>query len=170
MTDASFARQAAAGGSAITPTLASAFLDPERLPWTPWVMPGTWFKLLQVNPVTGGFSILLKVEPHNVAPIHGHTGAVEGIILAGGFAYEDYQGHAGDYVHEPAGVNHKPTTGADGMVMFAVVHGPLVGFGEDGGVAGVLDARAMFELAAVAGAAGHVTPPGHWRASVEGVA
>jgi hypothetical protein len=44
-------------------------------------MPGTWFKLLGINPMTGGFSILLKVEPDNRAPVHSHLGAVEGIIL-----------------------------------------------------------------------------------------
>lgn len=143
----------------------SAFLSQGDMPWTPWVMEETWFRLLSVNPVSGGFSMMLKVGPHNVAPIHGHVGLVEGMILEGGFSYEDDHGHAGDYVCEPAGINHKPTTGADGMVMFAVVHGPLLGYAEDGSVAMVVDAKVMYEMAEKAGAASHIARPAHWDAA-----
>jgi len=146
----------------ITKQLKSAFFKQEELDWTPWVMEDTWFKLLSVNPVSGGFSMMLKVGPNNVAPIHGHIGLVEGIILEGGFAYEDDWGHAGDYVCEPAGINHKPITGPDGMMMFAVIHGPLTGYNDDGSIAIVLDAKAMYDLAEAAGAAGHVHKPAHW--------
>lgn len=150
---------------AITPPVRSAFLDHESMPWTPWVMPETWFKLLSVNPVSGGFSIMLKVAPGNEAPVHGHIGTVEGIILEGGFAYEDDWGHAGWYVNEAGGINHKPHTGPDGMVMFAVAHGPLVGYNDDGSIGGVVDARMMYELAAAAGNAGHIEKPAHWTQS-----
>lgn len=149
-------------GIEISKQLKSAFFNQGKLEWTPWVMPETWFKLLAINPITGGFSMMLKVGPHNVAPIHGHIGSVEGIILEGGFAYEDDWGHAGDYVQEPAGINHKPITGADGMVMFAIAHGPLAGYNDDGSVALILDAREMFRMAEAAGAATHVDKPEHW--------
>ncbi|MCB1697015.1 MAG: 2,4'-dihydroxyacetophenone dioxygenase family protein [Halioglobus sp.] len=145
-----------------TKQLRSAFFDADSLEWTPWVMPDTWFKLLGINTVTGGFSMILKVAPNNVAPIHGHIGSVEGIILEGGFAYDDDWGYAGYYVNEPAGINHKPVTGKDGLVMFAVIHGPLVGYNNDGSVALVLDARAMYQLAEAAGFASHIDKPIHW--------
>jgi len=149
-------------GIAVTKQHGSAFFDVSTLPWSPWVMEETWFKLLAVNPVTGGFTMMLKVGPDNVAPIHGHVGSVEGMITSGGFAYEDDWGHAGDFVHEPAGINHKPHTGPEGMEMFAVVHGPLVGYGDDGGIAGVVDARFMYDLAVAANVAEHIEKPSHW--------
>ena len=83
-----------------------AFFNPSKLPWTDWVMPGTWFKLLNVNGVTGGFTILLKFEGNNMAPVHGHIGAVEGFMLEGGFGYGSDRGRAGDYVYEGAGIRH----------------------------------------------------------------
>ena len=145
-----------------TATTRSAFFDPGQLPWTDWLMPGTWFKLLNINSVTGGFSRLLKVEPNNRAPVHGHIGAVEGIILEGGFSYGEDRGTAGDYVHEGAGIRHEPDTHAGGLLMFAVVNGPLCGYNYDGTVAGIVDARSMYEMAVAAGAADHIEKPSHW--------
>ena len=36
-----------------------AFYNIKDLPWHDWVMPETWFKLLNINPFTGGFTMLL---------------------------------------------------------------------------------------------------------------
>ncbi len=145
-----------------TATTKSAFFDASKLPWADWVMPGTWFKLLNVNPITGGFTMLLKVEASNEAPVHGHLGAVEGIILEGGFSYDEDHGYTGNYVYEGAGIRHEPNTHAGGLVMFAVVHGPLCGYNGDGSVAGIVDARKMYDMAVAAGAADHIEKPAHW--------
>lgn len=145
-----------------TVTHRSAFFDHSSLPWAEWVMPGTWFKLLNVNPTSGGFTMLLKVSADNVAPVHGHLGAVEGVILEGGFSYGDDHGRAGNYVYEGAGIRHEPNTHPDGMVMFAVVHGPLAGYHDDGNVAATVDARLMYDMAVAAGAADHIDKPPHW--------
>ena len=143
-------------------TMRSAFINPDTIPWSDWVMPGTWFKLFGVNATTGGFTMMLKVEPNNVAPLHGHFGAVEGIILEGGYSYDNDHGRAGDFVYEGAGIRHIPDTGDDGLIMFAVIHGPLGGFNDDGTVAGVIDARTMYDMAVASGAAGHIERPSHW--------
>ncbi|MBP7334863.1 2,4'-dihydroxyacetophenone dioxygenase family protein [Niveispirillum sp.] len=140
-----------------------AFFDPGSLPWLPWVMPGTFFKLLNVNPMNGGFSMLLKVEPDNWAPVHGHLGSVEGWLLEGGFGYgKDDRGRPGHYVFESGGIRHEPDTDKDGMVMFAIAHGPLCGYNDDGSIAGIVDARAMYDLAVAGGAAGHLPKPLDW--------
>lgn len=145
-----------------TATHRPAFFNPSSLPWTDWVMPGTWFKLLNVNAVTGGFTLLLKVEGDNLAPVHGHLGAVEGIMLEGGFGYGSDRGRAGDYVYEGAGIRHEPDTDKDGFIMFAVVHGPLAGYHDDGAYAAVIDARLMYEMAVANNAAAHIEKPSHW--------
>jgi 2,4'-dihydroxyacetophenone dioxygenase len=139
-----------------------AFFNPETLPWAPWVMEGTYFKLLNVNPISGGFTMLLKVEPNNFAPVHGHLGSVEGILLQGGFGYGDDRGREGWYVYEGAGIRHEPDTDSDGMIMFAVVYGPLAGYNDDGSVAAVLDGKAMYELYAKYGSVAHIDKPADW--------
>ena len=146
----------------ITKTHKSAFLDSGLLPWTPWAIEGTEFKLLNINVLTGGFTMLLRVEPGNESPVHGHLGAVEGFILGGGFGYDDDRGQEGSYVYETSGIRHAPDTDDKGMVMFAVVHGPLVGYEDDGRIAGILDGKAMHQMAADNGAADHIEIPPEW--------
>lgn len=140
-----------------------AFYNANALPWSDWVMEETWFKLLNVNAHTGGFTMLLKVGPNNTAPVHGHLGSVEGIILEGGFGYgpED-RGREGWYVREPGGINHIPDTDGDGMVMFATVNGPLVGYNPDGSVAVIVDAKMMYGMAVANNAADHIDKPFDW--------
>lgn len=162
MSETNTTELADSGAVPITPPARPAFIDPEGIPWSPWVMPGTEFKLLNINPITGGFSLMMRVSANNDAPIHGHIGSVEGVILKGGFSYQDDHGRAGDYVHEQGGINHKPNTGPDGMEMFAVVHAPLCGYKEDGSIEGVVDAKLMYQLAKANGAADHIAPPDHW--------
>ena len=132
-----------------------AFFDTNSLPWTPWVMDGTHFKLLNVDFKTGGFSMLLKVDPDNAAPAHGHLGAVEAFIIEGGFSYDEDGGGVGSYVYEAAGSIHQPSS-PGGSVMFAVVHGPLVGYAEDGSIEGFVDGEAMLNLARENNAADHL--------------
>jgi anti-sigma factor ChrR (cupin superfamily) len=132
-----------------------AFFDTSKLPWVPWVMDGTHFKLLNIDQKTGGFTLMLKVDPGNEAPVHGHIGAVEAYVLSGGFAYDEDGGGEGFYVYEAAGARHMPDS-PQGSIMFAVVHGPLVGYNEDGTVAAIVDAKMMYEMAAAHGVAGHL--------------
>ena len=145
-----------------TPPVRSAFFDPASLPWLPWVMEGTQFKLLNINPTSGGFTMLLRVEPNNVAPVHGHLGTVEAWITSGGFGYGEDRGRVGHYVLEEGGINHLPNADGEGVEMFAIAHAPLCGFNEDGSVAGIVDAKLMYRLARDGGAAGHLTPAPQW--------
>lgn len=132
-----------------------AFFDPKNLPWTPWVIEGTHFKLLNIDKKTGGFTMMLRVDPGNDAPVHGHLGAVEGYVIDGEFGYEKDRGGVGSYFYEEAATRHQPDS-PRGAVMFAIAYGPLVGYDEAGNVAGVVDARMMYEMAAAAGAAKHL--------------
>lgn len=132
------------------------FFDPKNLPWTQWVMEGTYFKLLNIDTKTGGFTMLLKVDPDNDAPIHHHIGAVEAYVLEGEFGYEDDRGGVGTYTYEEAGSRHQPTS-PGGTVMFAVVHAPLMGYNEDGSIAAVVDGVMMMGMAKENGAADHLS-------------
>jgi len=142
-------------GGMVKKPLRPAFFDSNSLPWKPWVMAGTHFKLLNVDVKTGGFTMLLKVDPDNEAPVHGHLGAVEAYVLEGGFGYEDDRGGVGSYVYEAAGSVHRPTS-PEGTIMFAIIHAPIVGYNDDGSIAAAVDAGAMLELAREHGVADHL--------------
>jgi len=122
------------------------FIDPATIPWTPWVIEGTFFKLMHVQEESGGFTMFLKVEAGNEAPVHNHVGAIEVYVMEGAFSYEDDRGEAGYYGYEAAGAVHMPES-PGGTIMFAVAHGPLSGFNPDGSVAGIVDGRALYEMA-----------------------
>lgn len=139
----------------VTKSTRPSFMKTDAIKWTPWVIEGTHFKLLAVDVRSGGFTLMLKIDPGNDAPTHFHVGSAEGIILEGGFGYDDDRGGAGDYICEHAGVAHKPDS-SNGCVMFGIMHGPLVGYNADGTIAAVVDAKTMYQLAKAAGQAAHI--------------
>ena len=131
----------------VTPTLAFpatlSSMSTASLPWVPWAMPGAAFKLLSVEPSAQRFSLLIKVAANAPAPRHRHVGAVEGMVLEGGFFYDDapetiYQ--AGTYLLERAGAVHRPVS-RTGAVMFLVFHGAIEGLNEADEVIGKIDWR-----------------------------
>jgi len=123
------------------------FVNPADIPWTGWVIEGTYFKLLKCHEQTGGMTMLLKVDAHDdPVPVHGHAGAVEVYVLEGEFGYGDDRGGAGYYGYEEGGTRHEPNS-PQGTLMFAVAYGPIVGYNPDGTVGGVVDARFMYDLA-----------------------
>jgi len=134
-----------------------AFFNSKNLPWSDWVMPGTYFKLLNINELTGGFTMMLMVAPGAVAPAHHHIGGIEAYVIEGEFGYgKDDRGGVGSYVLEAGGSIHEPDS-PTGTTMFAIAHGPIVGYDEDGNIAIVVDGRLMYDLAKKNCAADHIT-------------
>ena len=131
------------------------FIDPEQIPWTDWLMPGTRFKLLYCNLVTGSFTVILQVDAGSVAPPHWHIGNVQAYIIDGGFYYEeDDMGETGMYTCEVAGAVHSPTS-PQGTTMFAMVDGPIAGYAPEGELGAIADARLHYYIAAANDAVGH---------------
>lgn len=132
------------------------FIRPDSIEWLPWLIEGTYFKLLSVNERTGGYTIIAKVEANNTAPPHMHVGDAEALILEGDMGYGDGErGTAGDYIREYSGVIHAPDS-KTGMVIMIVLHGPIVGYMPDGSIAAVVDARMMYQMAKAGGQANHI--------------
>lgn len=101
-------------------------------------MPGAQFKLLSADAASGRFSLMIRFEKDCVAPTHRHVGAVEGLVLEGGFHYDDtphVRYTAGMYVLERDGAVHRPVS-PEGAVMFAVFHGPVEGLDSEGNITG----------------------------------
>jgi 2,4'-dihydroxyacetophenone dioxygenase len=131
------------------------FFNPETIAWTPWGMPGTFYKLLHLNEGTGSFTFLLKVEAGISAMTHKHLGEAEAYILDGEFGYGDDRGHAGWYAYESGSAIHTPDS-PRGMLIFAISHGPIMGYNPDGSIAGVIDVEWMYETARQNGCADHI--------------
>lgn len=133
----------------------SFFLNPESIPWTPFVFPDTWFKLLNVNAERGSMTLILRAGKDAPTPLHKHIGAAEIFVLKGSFAYEEGSGSSGDYVYEAGGVVHIAEAGEE-VEAYVIFHGPLVGFDDAGNVTGIMDADLILDLAKANGAAGHI--------------
>jgi 2,4'-dihydroxyacetophenone dioxygenase len=115
--------------------------NPRHLPWVPWGMKGAYFKLLSTDPSNGRFALLIKLDKGCIAPTHRHVGAVEGMILEGGFHYLEephVQFVTGTYLLEKDGAVHRPAS-PEGALMFAVFHGPVEVLDRDGAVAACID-------------------------------
>jgi hypothetical protein len=134
----------------------SLIVRSREIPWTPWGMPGTQFKLLHCDDASSLLVILLKVEPGTVAGVHKHFGAAHAYILEGGFGYEHGEVFAGDYMVEAGGITHQPFTGPNGLILLGFMFGPIGGFDEAGNLAGVLDIEWHYQTALANGAAGHI--------------
>lgn len=135
----------------------SKLIRVDQIPWTPWAMPGTHFKLLRVDDDSATVILLLKVDPHTPAPDHHHLGSAEAIVLEGCFSYDYGTIRTGDYVFEPGGCTHDPTTHEEGAIMFAIIRGGLQGTDGHGRPAGpVLDVNWHFDTARANGAADHI--------------
>lgn len=123
------------------------FVDPNDIPWTNWLMPGTQFRLLYANLVTGSFTLILKVDEGVQATPHWHLGNVQAYILDGGFHYhEEDPGVAGTYTCEVAGAVHEPIA-PHGTTMLAFVEGPIAGYLPDGNIGVIADARLHYYMA-----------------------
>ncbi len=115
----------------------------DDLPWVPWALPGAEFKLLHADPESGRFSLMIRLAPGVVAPVHRHVGAVEGYMLSGGFYYHDEPErhfNAGSYLLERDGAVHQPVS-EHGALMFAVFHGAVEGLDAAGNLTGRVDWR-----------------------------
>ncbi|KQL43905.1 2,4'-dihydroxyacetophenone dioxygenase family protein [Brevibacillus choshinensis] len=125
------------------------FVNPDWIPWTDWLMPGTYFKLLFCDLVSGNFTLLLKVDPNTKAAVHWHLHNTEAYIIEGGFYYDDGddKGYAGYYTCESAGAIHEPFTSPEGVTMLAISHGPIGGYTDDGQLALMADARLHYLMA-----------------------
>jgi 2,4'-dihydroxyacetophenone dioxygenase len=134
----------------------STIVRAKQLPWTPWAMPGTYFKLLHIDDTKALSIILLKVDPGTVADVHRHIGDACAYLLDGGFGYEHGEVFEGDFICESGGITHTPITREDGALMLGFMFEGLGGVDAEGNLAGVLDNDWHYNTAKANGAADHI--------------
>lgn len=101
------------------PHLRSTFVAAAAMPWQPTQFPGIEMKILYSDD-EGRSTILFKMAPGAVVPLHEHTALEQTYMLEG--SLEDAEGacHVGDFVWRPGGnihVAHSPN-GATFLSMF----------------------------------------------------
>lgn len=109
------------------PLLETVYMNPEELPWIPWIE-GTEVKLLKANPINGQFFALLKASKEAVLPPHFHHGTVIVYTIQGAWNYdgEEWISKAGDVIFEPAGSLHQPILhGEEDVITLNILDGLL---------------------------------------------
>jgi anti-sigma factor ChrR (cupin superfamily) len=138
----------------------SSLVRCESIPWTPWAMEGSEFKLLYINRAHGMFTALIRLKGGLETPDHHHFGEAHAYVLSGEFSYEYGTMFTGDYIVEAGGINHKPTIGPNGATFFVIFYAGLSGVGPDNKPTGdFVDCEWMYRAAAANNAAGHLPPP-----------
>lgn len=137
------------------------FVNPDDIPWTEWLMPGTKFKLLYCDLASGFFTILLEVEAGVKASVHWHFGTAQAYILKGSFYYEkgDIGNTTNCYTCETGGSVHQPFSD-EGCIMLGIMSGPIAGYHE-GKMVVVADAKLHYELAKQNNATSQTTVVGY---------
>jgi 2,4'-dihydroxyacetophenone dioxygenase len=137
----------------------SMVVRPAELPWTPWALPGTYFKLLSINRSTGMWSVVMKIDPNTHTDVHYHYGDAHIYVIDGGYAYEHDRVNAGEYNLECGSVAHEPIIGDDGLQNFTVFYGGIGGIDAEGNPAGeFVDVEWMYKAARANNAADHLPP------------
>lgn len=132
-------------------------VDIDHVPWTPFVFPQTFFKLLRIDDANSSVTVMVLAHKDAPTPIHKHVGDAEIYVISGSLSYEEGTAHAGYYLHEAAGTVHIAEAEREvlALVMFK---GPLVGYNDDGSVAGICDPDLFYQLAKDNNAVGHLPP------------
>lgn len=84
----------------------SVYVDVVGMDWSPSKFPGIETKMLFSDPVSGMATLLFRLAPGAVVPLHEHTGVEMTYVLEG--SLEDAEGRctAGNFVWRPSGSTH----------------------------------------------------------------
>ena len=107
---------------------------------------GNEFLVLRISKETGAWSALVRAKAGQVNAPHTHIGPADFYVLSGGFDYRGGSAREGDWVYEPAGAVHEATTHPVDTVYLANVHGPVAFHDSKGGIACILDWRAVQKM------------------------
>ena len=119
---------------AVSPDLASRFIDAPNLPWEKTRFPGIEQKTLLVDKSTGLLTALMKMAPGVRLPDHQHVKIEQTFVLEGSLCCPEGECHAGQFVWRPAGSRHHAWAGAKGGLFLGIFQLPNKFFEADGRV------------------------------------
>ena len=142
-------------GSRVFPD-GSSLVKARGVAWTPWIGPGTRFKLLDVDRSFNKMTLLIAADAGASLAGYRHFGAGEYFVEIGAFACDRGALGAGDYLYEPGGAALRDLRFPVAAQVYALVHGPLAGLSTAGGSAPLYDLDWHWQRARANGAAGHI--------------
>jgi anti-sigma factor ChrR (cupin superfamily) len=105
------------------PSPHSVYLDVVNMSWETSKFPGIQHKVLYTDPDSGMATILFKLAPGAVVPLHEHTGVEMTYVLEGSLEDEEGVCTAGNFVWRPAGNTHEAVA-PNGAVILGVFMKP----------------------------------------------
>jgi len=145
----------------------------EHMPWTPFALADSKFKLLAVNWKRDMYVLMLTVPGAISVATHYHLSEAYGYIMTGGtanaFEYEFGNVFAGDFVGEGENIEHGAVMGDGEVLQVSIIFGGLTGVAPNGGpdLSTYYGCKEIYEAAKANGAADHIAPPPPgWRSSI----
>ena len=118
---------------AVSPSMASRFVDVERLPWEKTSYAGIEQKTLLVDRGSGLLTALMRMAPGARLPDHQHVKIEQTYVLEGSLMCHEGECHAGQFVWRPAGSRHEAWAGPNGGLFLAMFQIPNKFFQPGGG-------------------------------------
>jgi len=103
----------------------SVYLDVPNLPWEDSKFPGIRCKTLYSDG-SGMATLLMRLDPDAVIPLHEHTAIEQTYVLEGHFVDEEGECLAGQFVWRPAGNTHVAWAGKAGATILGVFLKPNI--------------------------------------------
>jgi anti-sigma factor ChrR (cupin superfamily) len=113
-------------------SLASRFVDVERLPWEKTAYAGIEQKTLLFDRESGLVTALMRMAPGARLPDHEHVKIEQTYVLEGSLQCPEGECRAGQFVWRPAGSRHEAWAGPQGGVFLAMFQIPNRFFQADG--------------------------------------
>ncbi len=88
------------------PSPPSTYVDVVHMPWQASEFPGIEHKILYSDPASGMSTLLFRLAPGAVVPLHEHTGVELTYVLEGSLEDDEGVCKAGNFVWRPAGNTH----------------------------------------------------------------
>ncbi|HET6184943.1 MAG TPA: cupin domain-containing protein [Acetobacteraceae bacterium] len=88
------------------PSPPSHYVDVVNMPWQTSQFPGIEHKVLFTDPASGMSTLLFRLAPGAVVPLHEHTGVELTYVLEGSLVDDEGACTAGNFVWRPSGNTH----------------------------------------------------------------
>ncbi|OVZ55452.1 hypothetical protein CDO44_24925 [Pigmentiphaga sp. NML080357] len=108
--------------------LQSRYVDAAAMPWQPTEFPGIDMKILYADADTGMSTILFRMAPGAVVPLHEHTAVEQTYVLSGRLVDDEGEAGEGGFVWRPGGNVHIARA-PEGAVFLSVFMKPNRFFG-----------------------------------------
>ena len=104
------------------------YINVVDMPWEPTKLPGSERKVLYHNPETGESTILFRMAPGGVIPLHEHPELEQTYVLSGSLVDDEGACTAGNFVWRPGGSRHvaRCPDGATFIAFFCKPSRPIV--------------------------------------------